>query len=156
MNAKNPLARMAAVALTLAVGSAWAQAPHAHEGHGPAKLTLNHGKKWQTDAPLREGMAAMRAEVAGSLQAIHEKRYAPAQYAALAGKLEQQVSGIVAQCKLPADADAQLHLVLAELLAGTGAMKGEKGQREGAVRVIGALEAYGKHFQHPGWKSLAH
>jgi hypothetical protein len=35
--------------------------------------------------------------------------------------------------------------------------KAKKVKREaGAVKVVGALEKYGAHFEHPGWKPLAH
>lgn len=164
MVTKNPMVRILFAGLAvvaIAAGATWAQAPHAHgehAGHAPggAKLVLDHGKRWKTDAPLRQGMEAIRAEVAAALPAIHEKRYTPTEYAALAGKIDGQLSTIVANCKLPKDADAQLHLVLAELVAGTQAMKAESGQRAGAVQVLGALGSYGSYFEHAGWKPIAH
>jgi hypothetical protein len=161
---KSPLARIlmaGLVVVAVSAGVTWAQAPHAHgehEGHAPgaAKPVLDHGKKWKTDAPLRQGMEAIRAEVVAALPAIHEKRYTPPEYAALAGKIGAQLSSIVANCKLPKDADAQLHLVLAELVAGTQAMQAQSGQREGAIRVLGALGTYGSYFEHAGWKPIRH
>jgi hypothetical protein len=67
------------------------------------------------------------------------------------------VAGIVQNCKLEPEADAQLHIVIAELMAGAEAMEGKvKGEtrRAGAERVAKALNAYGEHFEHPGWKRL--
>ena len=52
-----------------------------------------------------------------------------------------------------------LHLVLADLGAGIEAMAGKsKGSdpRRGAAKVLGALEDYGRYFDHPGWKPMAH
>jgi len=129
---------------------------HAHGGH-EAKLVLDHGRKWQTDEPLRKGMSAIREAVAKDVKAIHAGKAKPEQYRALAKKVEAEVAGIVQNCKLEPEADAQLHIVIAELLAGTEAMQGkEKGvkPRAGAERVAKALNAYGEHFAHEGWKRL--
>ena len=137
---------------------------HAHgHGHGaPAKLQLDAGKKWPTDAPLRQAMGNLRATMAAALPDIHEKRLAPEGYAALAKKVEQEVGSIVANCKLDARADAQLHLVVADLLDGADKMAGKKKQarggkpRDGAVQVIGALDKYATYFDDAGFQPIAH
>jgi len=129
---------------------------HAHGGH-EAKLVLDQGRKWETDEPLRRGMSAIRAAVAKDVKAIHAGKAQPEQYRVLAKKVETEVAGIVQNCKLEPEADAQLHIVIAELLAGAEAMQGrEKGvkPRAGAERVAKALNAYGEHFAHEGWKRL--
>ena len=149
-----------AAAVALAFGSPAFAANDAHEhGHGAqeAKLVLDHGKKWQTDAPLRQGMSNIRGAVAADMKAIHANKATPKQYVALAAKVNAEVAGIVQNCKLPPEADAQLHIVVAELMAGAEAMEGkEKGvtRRAGAERVAKALNAYGEHFEHAGWKRI--
>ena len=137
--------RQAALALAFALAfagpAAAAGEPHEHgHGAGEAKLVLDHGRKWQTDAPLRKGMENIRA--------VLSTRQKPE---ALAELINAEVAYIVQNCKLPEDADAQLHLVIAELLAGAEAMKGEH-PREGAERVARALDQYGTFFDHPGWR----
>jgi hypothetical protein len=152
------------VALALAVGLAFAgpaaygQAAHDH-GHaaGEAKLALNQGQKWTTDAPLRQGMESIRGALAKDMKAIHANNATPKQYDALAAKVGTEVAGIVQNCKLEPAADEQLHIVIAELMAGAEAMEGKvKGEtrRAGAERVAKALNAYGEHFDHAGWKRL--
>ena len=49
-----------------------------------------------------------------------------------------------------------LHIVVADLIAGADAMqgKGDLAPRVGAHKAAMALNAYGKHFRHPGWKPL--
>lgn len=134
---------------------------HSHE-HGAAAATtlqLNAGQKWETDAALRLAMANIRQAMAGSLHAIHENRLSKSGYAGLAKKVENEVGYIVANCKLEPQADAQLHLIVAELLEGAGEMAGKvkTGKRQdGAVRVIGALEKYGRYFADPGFKPIEH
>ncbi len=145
MNPLNRSLKQAAIALAFALAfagpAAAAEAPHEHgHGTGEARLVLDHGRKWQTDAPLRKGMENIRAVLA--------TRQKPE---ALAELINAEVAYIVQNCKLPEEADAQLHLLIAELLAGADAMKGEH-PREGAERVARALDRYGELFDHPGWR----
>lgn len=131
---------------------------HGHEAHGAA-LQLNAGKKWETDAPLRKAIGDIRQSMAGSLHAIHENKMSAKAYNGLAKKVEGAVGEIVANCKLPPAADAQLHIVVADLLAGAEQMAGKAKQAkrmDGAVKVIGALDNYGKYFDDPGFQPIAH
>lgn len=145
---------VAALALGLALsGPALAATEHAHGGHGGAalELTLNNGQKWPTDEALRRGMDEMRGAMTGSLGRIHAGQFTSADYVALAERLQQQVDFVTANCKLPEEADAQLHIVLAEILEGIDAMKDGQDRVQGALRTVLALEAYGRHFDHPDW-----
>jgi hypothetical protein len=151
-----------AAALSLSAAS-FAAPAHKHDSHAdhaaPASLQLNAGKKWATDAPLRKSMESIRQSVDASLHQIHENRLAPAGYGALARKVEGEVANIVANCKLEPKADAQLHLIVADLLAGSEEMAGKvkKAKRQdGAVKVIGALEKYATYFDDPQFKPIAH
>ena len=154
--------KQTAVALALALafaGPAAASKDEHHHGHqaGEAKLALNAGKKWQTDEALRKGMDNLRSYYLADQKAIHAKKQTPEQYDALAAKVNTEVAGIVQNCKLDKDADAQLHLVLADVLAGAETMQGKgkrEARREGAEKMARALNAYGRHFEHPGWKAL--
>jgi hypothetical protein len=92
-----------------------------------AALHLNAGQKWETDAPLRQAMARLRQHMAPALGPIHAKRLPAAEYARLGREVEAAVADIVAQCKLPPEADAQLHLVVAELLQGAEQMTCQRG-----------------------------
>jgi hypothetical protein len=147
------------VCLAFALGSA-AAAEHEERAHGhdasAHKLELDHGKKWSTDAPLRQGMSAIRDAVATEHHAIHHNKASLARYQALAGKVDEQVAYMVANCKLSPEADANLHIILADIIAGADLMKGKRKTkaREGAVKLIGALERYPEYFDHPGWRKL--
>ena len=140
----------------LALAPLHAAEPHGHHGHGPAKLALDHGHKWASDAPLRQRMANLRAALAGHVQAIHAGSLPADRYTTLGEATQTEVAGIVAECKLEPKADAMLHLVIAEMLAGADIMLGKApGQpASGAKRVISALNQYGRHFEHPGWQPL--
>lgn len=143
------------VALGLGGGSWAANAGTSHEhGAKPVKATLDKGKKWSTDEPLRQGMALIRTNMEGALHAIHEGKLTDADYAALAEKVTAHVANIVATCKLAPKADAQLHLVIVKILDGANAMQGKqaKVKREaGAVTVLAALKQYETYFDDPNW-----
>jgi hypothetical protein len=160
MKLKTLLAALASLALLAAAPNlAMAQHEHQqHEMHGSggavAQLQLKDGQKWATDASLRSGMASIRAAFDADHPAIHAGKQTDAQYAALATQIDQQVKSIVASCRLPAEADANLHLVIADLLQGVSLMRGEDPQRsrhDGAALVHGALSAYGQYFDDPAW-----
>ena len=129
---------------------------HQHGHDAPAaKLQLDHGKKWKTDEPLRRGMNSIREIVHGAPAPLHKGTAKPSAYAEVGARIEAEVGRIVKECKLAPEADAQLHIVVAEVIAGADAMKSAKDAkagRAGLVKVDVALQAYGKHFDHPGWK----
>lgn len=161
MELKNRLATLASLALmTMAPNLALTQ--HEHQQHqvpasggAVAQLQLKDGQKWQTDAPLRSSMASIRAVFDADHPAIHAGKQTDAQYATLATHIEQQVKAIVANCRLPADADANLHFVVADLLQGVSLMRGadpQHSRHDGAARVHGALNAYGQYFDDPAWQ----
>jgi hypothetical protein len=157
------LLALALATVTVALGAASnarAQQHEQHEHHrdtaaAVAQLELDGDRKWPTDASLRAGMAAIHAAFQADHPAIHAGTETDAQYEALAGRIESEVSSIVANCKLAPAADANLHYVIADLLAGVGLMRGQDPARtrhDGAALVHGALRAYGKYFEDPDWK----
>ena len=155
---------MSALCMTFAGTSLAATTHTGHEhkneqGTAAKTLQLNAGKKWETDAALRQAMSNIRQAMAGELHEIHENRLSARGYGKLAQKVEAEVGNIVANCKLGAQADEQLHIVIVELLGGTehmaGKFKGGKRQN-GAVHVIGALEKYAAYFDDPGFKPIEH
>lgn len=133
-----------------------AKAQHHHHGSSePTKLQLDAGKKWATDEPLRRAMNDINQAMAKALPAIHKNRFGSAEYQALATTVSEKVAYAIEHCKLDPKADAMLHLLIAELMAGAESMEGKttKSRHDGAVQVLEALKSYGKYFQHDGWKA---
>lgn len=151
-------AAAAAVLVATSVGTAQAQpVDHRHDATTPHKLSLNQGKKWGTDEPLRAGMGRIRSLVEPQLGAAHDGKLTQAQYSELATRIGTEVGGIVANCKLEPKADAMLHLLIADLGDGTSTMTGKNPQQRpalGLVKVAKTLDQYGKHFDHPGFKPV--
>jgi hypothetical protein len=161
--ARPSLVTVLLVAAAMALATAGARAQHEHEhGHDHetataaiVNLKLDGGEKWPTDASLRKGMAEIHAAFEADHPAIHAGKATDAQYEALARGIESQVNTIVANCKLPPAADANLHYLIADLLQGVALMRGQDPQRtrhDGAALVHGALRAYGQYFDDPHWK----
>ena len=78
----------------------------------------------------------MRSLLATSIGRIHAGQFTSAEYIALADRLQEQVDYVTANCKLPEEADAQLHIVLAEVLEGMDTMKTGADQVQGALRAV--------------------
>lgn len=130
---------------------------HGHEGATLQALKLDAGRKWATDAPLRKGMTDIRNAVIADKEAIRAGKLGETRYDVLAKKIDDSVAYIVKNCKLPPEADANLHLIIAEIMQASDAIKGRDRQvsrRAGVEKVIAALEAYDKYFDHPGWQPL--
>lgn len=156
---KSIFATLLAASLLAAGTGLAAEAEHGHHSAVPATgLHLNHGQKWETDAALRQAMSGLRQSMAKHLTAIRENRLSAQQYAALAQTVNGAVSNIVAQCKLPPASDEQLHLIVAEFLAGAEQMAGKNpsgSAQQGAIKVIDALDSYGHYFNDPGFEPLS-
>lgn len=147
----------AAAALAFQLPALAQTSTHDHHAAPSHKLTLNQGQKWATDAPLRTGISRIRALVESQLAAAHAGKLTPAQYRELATQVEVEVGGIVSSCKLEPKADSMLHIVIADIGAGTDAMAGkDTGTRPalGLVKVAEGLNRYGSHFDPPGFKPI--
>ncbi|MFP5383842.1 MAG: hypothetical protein ACLGHG_07205, partial [Gammaproteobacteria bacterium] len=132
----------------------------AHHGHGADNagmaMPLAPGEKWETDAPLRDGMTEIRSAVERALKAAHGGTDDEGQYQALGATVDLQLAHIVQNCKLAPEADAALHEIIGELVAGGQAVSsgGSDARMIGVVRLVTALDAYGVSFDHPGWQPV--
>jgi hypothetical protein len=133
-------------------------AEHAHgepHGHAPSALALDAaGERWATDAPLREGMLRIRAAVAATLASHGDRHLDPAVGVQLAEAVDAAVVYLFANCRLPPQADANLHLLLARIMDAAAALRSDAQAEAGLVRLLEALEAYPHYFDHPGWDAL--
>lgn len=154
LNGKRLAPALFAIGLTGLAGGTLATTSTPHEGHGSVvqELRLDQGKRWPTDEPLRQGMSDIRATMSMALPQIHLGQFTPEQYDVLADTVQERVDHVVRNCRLPEEADAQLHIVLMEIVDGTEAMRSGSDRLGGSMRIIQAIEAYGRHFDHPGWK----
>ena len=123
--------------------------PQEHQqGDMHAILRLDQGQPWATDAPLVQGMERIR-------DAVNEAAALPAldadSAAALARSVRGQVDFLIANCRLEPDADATLHVFIAQLLGAAAALEKDPASAEGLPQLKETLREYPHYFAHPGW-----
>ncbi|GGD02645.1 hypothetical protein [Halopseudomonas salina] len=132
---------------------------HQQQSERPNALQLNNGNQWQTDGPLRKAMARLRNDLQPLALDIHQRRLSVDHYDAIAASVNDQVTYMIDNCELEAQADAQLHVIIAELMAGVVLMQGDKhgqARSDGAIRVVEALNSYATYFNDPTFEKLDH
>lgn len=138
------------------VADAPAPAPvdeHAHHHDAGAGVALQRppgGGNWATDAPLRQGMGRIHAAMAEALPAFEKGDLSAEVATSLANEVQSQIQFLIANCKLEPAADAQLHIVIGQMLAAADALAKEPMSGEGMPRLHAAMQLYGDHFEHPG------
>lgn len=153
---------VATVAAGLAIG-AWVHfhgahsANHdhgTHDDHHAAALSLDDGKRWETDQALRTGMERIRAAVDPVLAAHAGGQVSPGEAKAMAAAIQESVNYLIANCKLPPRADATLHVFITDFLTGASMVAENPASHEGISLVADALNRYPEYFDHPGWVSV--
>ena len=114
---------------------------------------LNDGAKWQGDQNMLTGMGAIHATMTANLEAIHAGNLSAEAARGMAADVQKQVDFMVENCVLEPEVDEQFHIVLGEVMTGISALE-EDEVEPGAVSIVQALNAYGEHFEHPGWQSI--
>ena len=152
-----PNVSKALVAIAIAIGTSVAAAPagaapqaaHTHD-HATAPAAAVPARGWATDAPLRDGMRGI-ATIVQALDAGPGP--VDAARARTAGaQVGRQVAAIVANCRLPPDADAALHPVLADLARGGAALATDPGDASALPLIRQALADYARLFDDPGFQ----
>ena len=126
---------------------------HAHE-RPTANAATAPIAGWATDAPLREGMRAIRDTVAG-LGHHAMGHMSDAQAIDLSQRIDEQVKLLIANCKLDAAADAELHGIIARLLGDTAAFRGNPADPAALAGLRETLKEYPQKFDDPQWQALA-
>lgn len=154
-NVKRGAIATAALLLMLASSGAWARQHQHGAGADSAKPAINHGKQWHTDQPLRVGMAKIAALIAPLEAAPPDAKIDPGVAHTIADGIKQQVTYLVGNCKLEPKADAVLHTLIADILAGADALSGAAPSNRDAAPIRAALAQYPVLFSHPGWQANA-
>ena len=138
----------------------WSHFHHAHTaGHNHADqegaaLSLNDGKRWAADLPLRTGMQRIRDAVEPVVLAQAKGRIAAPDTERLAAAIQENVNYLFANCKLPPKADATLHVLITDMLSASGMLKEDPNSRAGSALLVEALRKYPIYFDHAEWKPL--
>lgn len=134
-------------------------ATHAHHHDAAADTQLQGrpgGGRWATDAPLRTGMARVHSALVQALAADKGGGFDGASAQALAAEVRAAVAYMVANCQLEPAADADLHVLIGQMLAAVEKAEQAPADPEGLPALHAAVERYGEHFDHPGLHDEAH
>ena len=118
-------------------------------------MALNHGQRWETDEPLRLGMQRIRDAVALPLNEGNASKLSPVQTKGLAHTVQETVTYLMKNCQLVPEADANLHVIINDLLTGASLLTTEGQSDEGLARLHHALSEYPRYFNHPNWTPLS-
>lgn len=161
MTIKSSLFKFAAVtglAVSLGSVSAFTIAAEEEHNHGQAvtEMQLNNGSKWGIDAPLSQAMGKISQAVSAEVEGIHADKLPQENYVALAGEINNQIAYMIENCQLEPAADAQLHIIIHDLMDGSASMENQSKARDGAVKVINALNNYANYFDDPKFQPVVH
>ncbi|MFZ5843092.1 MAG: hypothetical protein ACOY3E_09385 [Pseudomonadota bacterium] len=148
---------MGALASSVSLTSFAAEVPeHHHDRAAEPSLKLNAGKRWETDAPLREAMMRIRQAMHGTEALQKAQGFGATQATALAQTIRDSVAYMVANCQLPPDADATLHVLIGRLATAADQLgQGEK-RAEALLAIHDTLQLYPQYFDHTGWTGPVH
>lgn len=154
-----PVTLISGFLLLAGSAGALAQTPisdHQHDdAHAEdATLNLDHGEKWKTDAPLRQGMENINAAVMDAVPAYHQETLTKADSEKLATEISTQVNYLIENCELEPGADATLHVLIGELLTAANKVSVNPMSEQGMPGLVKAMQQYQDYFEHPGLKSI--
>lgn len=127
---------------------------HGHNEHAVSGLSLDHGEKWKTDAPLRQGMQSINDAVMNAVPAYHHETLTKTASEKLARHINTQVNYLIENCKLEPDADATLHILIGDLLTGADKVSNDPLSEQGMPYLVKTLQQYQDYFEHPELKSI--
>src|SRR5690625_2921197 len=110
--------------------------------HGVTELRLNDGAKWEIDEPLSQAMNNIRDAVAQDIDAIRANELEGQDYIALSEIVNSEIAYMIENCELEPEADAQLHLIIHDMIDGATAMSEQNNARDGAMTVADSLDDY--------------
>ncbi|WP_147652630.1 DnrO protein [Vulcaniibacterium gelatinicum] len=124
--------------------------PAAHPEHTAGMPAPPPGQRWATDAPLRAGMARVRAATE-ALAPLEQGRMDAAQVRAQADEIQAAVNTIFAECRLPPEPDAALHPLLIRLMQASRALREKPADPAPLADLHAVLEHYPQMFDDQDW-----
>ena len=118
---------------------------HARGAHDAEAVAPPKGTLWPTDEPLRAGMSRIESAVnsAGVMRPLSRERAGM-----LARTVEENVTYIVRNCKLPPEPDAALHVLIGRLMTAAGELASDATSEAALVQLTDVLRDYHGTFDH--------
>ena len=118
---------------------------HARGAHDAEAVAPPKGTLWPTDEPLRAGMSRIESAVnsAGVMRPLSREGAGM-----LARTVEENVTYIVRNCKLPPEPDAALHVLIGRLMTAAGELASDATSEAALVQLTDVLRDYHGTFDH--------
>ena len=146
---------LSAVGLLVLACGVSAETPAPKLENSRIESTLDQGKKWETDAVVRQGMENIRQVMVARQPRIAKAELNAQDYRQLTETIEQHLAAVMQNRKISKGAEKAFHLVvMVDLTQNLNLMRTGATvplQRVGALGVLQSLRLYGEFFQHPGW-----
>lgn len=123
-----------------------------HAAHATAGAPALPSTPWASDAPLREGMRRMHQAVV-TLGHAENGHLDATQTTAAAQHVQDAANYMITNCKLAPEPDAALHGVLATLMTGAAAIKGDPANTTPVASMRDAVALYPRMFEDAKWQA---
>jgi hypothetical protein len=156
----NISALLACLTLTLATSATAVEVKHQHHIKKDAATVGAQSQlkrqKLEAEAPLRQAMGDLNKAVMQALPLIHEERFSKENYQTLANTVGQAVEQVMADSSLAQLTNPKVTRLLSDLMGGAELMEeaASDDRHAGVEKVKGALNDYGRNFEHPGWTAV--
>ena len=140
------MAASLAFALLLQLVAPATDSVHPHPAHARQASTI--APRYAADPALREAMGRVRVAVEAFVKARDDRATAP-QVQALADRLDAAIVRVINECRLPADADASMHVLLGMLHKAANAARETPGDLAPVDAMERALADYARMFETP-------
>ena len=152
----NPMQKLCAFTIAAAITllPTFTRAAEMSAANEPPRLVLNEGRKWTTDAATREGMEAIREQVAAFRKSHDLAPMPPAHYAALGQSIRRELTGILEDSRLDVRASRNFAAIVEQLVIATDTLEGFHGaaRANGIGHAEVVLAQYGRFFDHGGFR----
>ena len=117
----------------------------AHDAHDSQDVAVARpeGGLWPTDEALRAGMSRIEGAVEQASVPLSGEHAGE-----LARTVEENVTFIVKNCKLPPEPDAALHVLIGRMMTAASQLKDETTSGAGVAQLVRALHDYRATFDH--------
>jgi hypothetical protein len=118
----------------------------AHASHDVTATAPPDGDRWPTDEALRTGMS--RIDAAVERTRAMTQPVTGEQAKDLARAVEENVSYIIENCRLPPEPDAALHVLIGRMMAAVGQLKSDAPADAAVTELVRVLQDYRGAFDH--------
>lgn len=122
---------------------------HKEHQHGEEQgITLNNGKKWETDADLKKLMGNINTELQKVKKLEKSGKAGPKTYEHFYHSIETSTQKIINSCKMPEGMHENYHVILEDILNTSEELKDAEKQKGVTAKMTETMKKYTEYFDH--------